>query len=105
MSYTVPGLFVAVNSCRFLFTVCCDVFLTCSAKMLLTTVEDLETFCLNRKYPSQVVNVYDKADSFQVQSVGVCNQSGGGVLVLNHDRPESSSRQNSNSIRQDGNHD
>ena len=49
-------------------------------------VQDWETSHLDGKCPSQVGNVY---------------MTGGGVLVLNHNRPGSSSRQDGNSIGQD----
>ena len=61
-------------------------------------VEDWETFRLDGKCPSQVINVYDRPVSFQVWSVHVSGLSGGGVLVLNNDRQASSSRQDGNSI-------
>ena len=40
--------------------------------------------------------------SFQVWSVGVYGLSGGGVLLLNHDRMASFSRQEGNTTEQDG---
>ena len=67
-----------------------------------STIEDWKTSCLDRKCPSQVGNVYDRPVSFQVQSVCMYGLLGDGILVVNYDRLGSSSRQDSNSIGQDG---
>ena len=71
---------------------CRDVFWVCPTEMLLT---------LQFKTGRQVGNVYDRPVSFQLWSVCVDVLSGGGVLVLNHDRLGSSSRQDGYSIGQD----
>ena len=57
-------------------------------------VKDLETSCLDGKRLSQVSNVYDRPVSFPFPP-------GSGVLVLNHDRPASASRQEGYSKGQD----
>ena len=65
-------------------------------------VEDLETSHLGTNCPSQVGNVYNRPVSFQILSVCVDSLLGGGVLVLNHYRTASCSRQDGNSTGQDG---
>ena len=75
-------------------------FLACPAEMLLNL--RLKTSLLDRKCPSQVGYVYDRPVCFQVRSVSVYGLSGGEFLVLNQDRMTSSSRQDGNSIAQDG---
>ena len=65
-------------------------------------VEDWETSHLYWMCPSQVGYVYDRPVYFQVQSVCVHRLSDGGVLVLNQDTTASFSRQDNNSIGQDG---
>ena len=61
-------------------------------------VEDWETFLLDVKYQIRLA----MSASFQVWSVCLYGLSGGGVLVLNHNRSGSSSRQDGNSIGQSG---
>ena len=65
-------------------------------------VEDWETSHLDGKCLSQVSYVYDRPVCFQVWLVSVVSLSGGGVLVLNQDRTASFSRQDGNSVGQDG---
>ena len=62
-------------------------------------VKDWETSHLD----SQVGYVYNRPVCFQVQFVSVDSLLGGGVLLLNHNRMASSSRQDANSIGQDRN--
>ena len=83
---------------------CRDVFPACPAEMLptLRRVEDYETLHLDGKCPSQVGNVYNRPVSFQVRSACMYILSGGGVLVLSHDRPGTSFRQDGNHKGQDG---
>ena len=64
--------------------------------------EDWETSCLDGKCASQVDYVYDIPVCLQVRSVSVAGLSGGGILVLNQDRTGSFSRQDGNSVGQDG---
>ena len=61
-------------------------------------VEDLATSCLDGKCPSQVGNVYHRPVSFYIWSVCAYSLSGGGVLLINRDRPGSFSRQDGYSI-------
>ena len=65
-------------------------------------VKDWESSRLDEKCPGQVGYVYDRLVCFQVQLVCVAGLSGGRVLVLWQDRRASSSRQDGNSIGQDG---
>ena len=71
------------------------VFPACPAEMLPTRRLKLW------KCPSQVCYVYDRLVSISVHLVFVYCLSGGGVLVLNHDRMASFSRQDGNIIGQD----
>ena len=64
--------------------------------------EDWETSWLDRTNQSQVSYVYDRQVSFQVGSFSADGLSEGGVLVFNDDRTTSYSRQDSNSMGQDG---
>ena len=66
------------------------------------TVEDLENSRLDGKCASQVSYVYIRSVCFQVQSISVAGLSGGGVLVFNQDRRRGFSRQDGNSVGQDG---
>ena len=68
-------------------------FQSCPTKMLLT---------LRLNCPSQVGYIYNRPVCFQVQLVCVYGLSGSDVLVLNHNRPGSSPRQDNYSIGQGG---
>ena len=65
-------------------------------------VHDGEFYCLGEKYPSQVGYVYDRLVSFQGSLVSVHGPSAGGILVLNPDRMTKFSKQDCNTIGQDG---
>ena len=65
-------------------------------------VEDWETSCLDRKCPSQVSYIYNSLISYQVWSVCVESLLGGGVQVINRDRPGNFSSQDGYSVGQNG---
>ena len=65
-------------------------------------VEDWETSHLDGKCLGKVSYVYDRPVHFKVWLVSLANLSEGGVLLVNQDRMASFSRQDSNSIGQDG---
>ena len=98
--YTVPGCLL----CNCLFSFCLQLLCFHSHLLLLKCYpQDRVIFFLDWKCQSQVVNVYNRSVCFQVQLVYVSILSVGGILGLYQDRMACCSRQDGNSIGQDGN--